>query len=330
MHYMETVKDTALRGQLLDRRQKLQSAISEYDTNEHLENLLHEVDSALEKMDKGTFGLCETCDEPIEQDRLVVDPLICNCLDHLTSAEKRFLEDDLDLACQIQNTLLPKQNLSVHGWNTAYHHESVGPVSGDYCDLIIPESSDGSLFFLIGDVTGKGVAASILMAHLHAIFRSLMNASLPVDKLVKQANRIFCEATMSTHFATLVCGRANNSGEVEICNAGHCLPLLVRGDKVNSIRSTGLPLGSFCDAHFTSEKITIAAGDTLALYTDGFSEAWNTSNIQYGEERLSRVLSKRNALSPKELIDACLKDLTKFRSGVPKADDLTMMVVRRT
>lgn len=326
---MSTVKDTALRGQLLDRKQRLQSAISRSHESEHLVHLLHEVDSTLEKMDSGTFGLCEICHEEIEHERLVVDPLARNCLDHLTSAEQRALEHDLDLAFQIQGALLPRQNFTVGGWTTAYHYEAAGPVSGDYCDIVIPQDEEGSLLFLLGDVSGKGVAASILMAHLHAIFRSLMKDSLPINQLVEQANRLFCEGTMSTHFATLVCGKGNTTGEVEICNAGHCLPLLVRRDRVEIIPSTGLPIGMFCSGQYLSERVTLEIGDSLILYSDGFSEARNTTDIQFGVERLSALVSERRALSPPELIGTCLDELKSFRSGAPRTDDLTMMVVRR-
>jgi len=122
---------------------------------------------------------------------------------------------------------------------------------------------------------------------------------------------------------------ANTSGEVEICNAGHCYPLLVRGESVERIQSTGLALGMFCAGQFSTEKVKLAPGDSLFLYSDGLSEALNKSNIQYGEERLFALLSKRNTVSPRELIDICLEDLIHFRSEAPKTDDLTMMVVQR-
>lgn len=326
---MASVRDTHLREQLLIRRQKLQPVIKESKGTESLVNLLHEVDAALGKMEKDTYGLCETCNEPIEHERLVVDPLIRNCIDHLTPTEQRVLERDLDLAYQIQNALLPRQNLTFGGWATAYYYEAAGPVSGDYCDLIAPYGEDESMLFLLGDVTGKGVAASLLMAHLHAIFRSLRKADLSVRQLVEQANRLFCEGTMTTHFATLVCGMAHPSGEVEICNAGHCFPFLMQGSSVERIPSTGLALGMFCTEQFSTEKIKLATGDYLFLYSDGLSEARNKSNVQYGEERLPVLINKRSGISPQELISGCLEDLTNFRSGAPKTDDLTMMVIRR-
>lgn len=324
------VRDTHLRGQLLDRRKMLQTAMSKSETTESVVHLLHEVDAALEKMAKGTYGLCETCHEPIENERLVTNPLIRNCIEDLTAEERRTLEHDLDLAYQIQTALLPKQNLKVGEWSTAYHYEAAGPVSGDYCDLIIPHDKDGSLLFLIGDVTGKGVAASILMAHLHAIFRSLVKLDLRLDQLMERANRLFCEGTMMTHFATLVCGRAYMSGEAEICNAGHCFPFLMNGDTVTRIPSNGLPLGVFNSERFSTMKVKLAPKDSLFLFSDGLSEARNKSNIQYGEERLSTLIGSRNGISPEALIGVCLEDLKVFLSGAPKTDDLTMMVVQRT
>ena len=326
---MDNARDAQLREQLFTRKRRLEGAIEKSKGDESLVNLMHEVDVALEKMDKGTYGLCEICHEPIEHERLVVDPIIRNCIDHLTPAEQHLLERDLDLAYQVQNTLLPRQNLTFGGWTTAYYYEAAGPVSGDYCDLIAPYREDESMLFLLGDITGKGVAASLLMAHLHAIFRSLMKAKLTVNQLVEQANRLFCEGTMSTHFATLVCGMANTSGEVEICNAGHCFPFLVQGNRIERIPSTGLALGMFCTEQFSIEKVKLGLGDSLFLYSDGLSEARNKSNIQYGEERLTALISKRSAASPQELINSCLQDLTNFQSGAPKTDDLTMMVIRR-
>jgi sigma-B regulation protein RsbU (phosphoserine phosphatase) len=291
--------------------------------------LLHEVDTALERMENGTYGICETCHDPIEQERLAVDPLLRNCIEHLSAAEQRALERDLDLAFQIQQGLLPKNDLRYDGWSAVYHYEPAGAVSGDYCDIIIPDSTDGSLFFFVGDVTGKGVAASILMGHLHAMFRSLLIANLPLGELVARANRIFCEGTTTSHFATLVSGRANAQGEVEVCNAGHPSPLLVRHNGVEPIASTAPPIGLFCSGEFPTSKFTMSTGDSLVLYTDGLTESRSTSQKEYGEERLSALLRAHAASSPRELLGAILHDVHAFRGKASKTDDLAILVLRR-
>lgn len=326
---LNITRDTALQQQLLSRRDRLKESIHEMQNPDEIVLLLREVDAALERMDKGTFGVCETCHESIENDRLLVDPLCRNCLDHLSDKERKAMERDLDLAYEVQRGLLPKPDLAVEGWQVSYHYDPAGSVSGDYCDIITPEGAPGSFYFLVGDVTGKGVAASLLMSHLHATFRSLATTRLAVHELVQRANRIFCEGTLSTHFATLVCGRAEANGEVEICNAGHCLPLHVRKDGVRSLPSTGLPLGLLCDSSYTSVRASLASGDSLLLYTDGLSEARDIGGRQYGDERLFALAGRLGALAPKPIINAYLEDLRSFRPGVQRADDLTLMVVRR-
>jgi sigma-B regulation protein RsbU (phosphoserine phosphatase) len=326
---MEEARDIDLKEQILQRREKLQAALSKSGRNESLIKLLHEVDVALEKMQKGTYGLCEACHEPIEEGRLPIDPFIRNCIDHLTPKEQRVLEQDLDLAYEIQNVLLPKQNIAVEGWATSFIYEPAGPVSGDYLDIVIPEEEEESLLFLLGDVSGKGVAASMLMANLHAIFRSLIKVDVPIAKLLEKANRLFCEATMLTHYATLVCGLADPSGEIEICNAGHSFPLLIKKDGIERIESTGFPLGMFCGGQFSTKRIKLARGDSLFLYSDGLSEARNGSNLFYGDERLATVIGKNYNMNPSDLIEACLEDLRNFQSGFPLSDDLSVMVIQR-
>jgi len=327
---MATLRHHALREQLLDRRQRLESVIAEFGEAAHLVRLLQEVNATLERMDHGAYGLCEVCHEPIEEDRLVADPFITTCLDHLTAQQRRSLEQDLELASQVQRQWLPKPHLSFNGWEIDYHYEPAGPVSGDYCDVMIPERNGGDFFFLLGDVSGKGVAASMLMAHLHAMFRSLMDVGLPVNQLVERANRVFCESTLSAQFATLVCGRADGAGEIEVCNAGHCPPLVVQGGEVTSLAATGLPIGMFCSGQYAVKTVRLAVGDSLVLYTDGLSEARGRSDAEYGIPRLSMLLKARHALVPQALIQACLEDLTDFRAGAPPTDDLAMMVLRRT
>ncbi|MDH4196035.1 MAG: SpoIIE family protein phosphatase [Candidatus Aminicenantes bacterium] len=316
-----------IQRQLLDKRRQLEEAAAFAAQKNEIERLLAEVDSALERMDKGSYGLCKVCHEPIETERLIADPLLQFCLDHLSPSQQRALEADLELARQIQQKLLPEQDL-VHGdWEVAYHYEPAGLVSGDYCDLI--PANDGILYFILGDVSGKGIAASMLMAHLHAMFRSLMTFSLPLDKIVEQASRVFCESTLPTHYATLVCGKAGPSGEIEISNAGHPPGLWVRRGEIEAIAATGLPLGAFCDEHFSVKNLTLDRGDVLLFYSDGLSEARNKEGVEYGQGRISERVQKSSLLPSSQIIKACLDDLSAFRGGAPRQDDLTIMTIRR-
>ncbi len=326
---METYQQDAIRAQLIDRRHRLSDAIDTSGESAHLVSLLRQVDSALESMNTHTYGLCETCHEAIESDRLMANPLLRLCIDHLTEAQKEALQQDLDLASQVQAGLLPRVELATDGWEASYHYEAAGAVSGDYCELLRPDGN-GDLFFALGDVSGKGVAASLLMSHLHAIIRSLVTAGLPLQQLVERANRLFCQSTIPAAFATLVCGKANTSGEVEICNAGHCAPLTFPGDPPAAAEVGGLPLGLFAESQYSVHKFRLAPGQGIFLYTDGLVEARNTADEEYGLDRLAAVLCSKASLPVRELLRACRQDLTAFQSGVPMADDITLMGIRRT
>jgi sigma-B regulation protein RsbU (phosphoserine phosphatase) len=248
------------------------------------------------------------------------------CLDHLTEPEQRALEKDIDLASRIQGALLPRRSIEASGWAAAYHYEGAGPVSGDYCDLA---ELQGRLHFAVGDVTGKGVAASMLMTHLHATLRALLSPEVALDQLVERVNRGFCESTLPTHYATLVCGRAGGEGEVEICNAGHLPPLLLRAGGAEWIGPTGLPVGISGEARFGVTSVRLRPGDALVLYTDGLTEAPDPSGAEYGRERLRDRLSAHSSRKPQDLLAATLEDLRSFRMGASKSDDLTLMAIGR-
>lgn len=316
-----------LRTDLIDWRKRLETAIDESEESSHLASLLSEVESALHRIQTGSAGICEACHETIEDDA-IKDPIARFCLDCLNAQEQRALQHDLDNVSLVQYSLLPTQDLSVDGWRAYYHYEAAGPVSGDYCDLVSNENGD--LFFLLGDVSGKGIAASMLMAHLHAIFRSLITLELPVDQLVERANQVFADCTMPAYYATLVCGRACRSGAIELCNAGHCPPLLIRRGGVTSIDATGLPIGIFCREQYSAREFQLEPGDSLLLYTDGLTESRDPVEAEYGSERLSKMVSAKHSFAPQALTAACLDDARSFRAGQPKTDDLTVMVIQRT
>ena len=315
-----------LRSDLIDWRKRLETAIDDSADSSHLTSLLSEVDLALQKMQTGTAGICEVCDEVIDR-TATKDPIARFCLDCLNEQEQRALQNDLDTVSLVQYSLLPTQDLKVDGWRAYYHYEAAGPVGGDYCDLVSNENGD--LFFLLGDVSGKGIAASMLMAHLHAIFRSLITLDLPVEGLVERANQVFTNCTMPSYYATLVCGRARRSGAIELCNAGHCPPLMIRGGDVTSVNATGLPVGIFGQERYSASEIQLEPGDSLLIYTDGLTESRSPYDAEYGADRLSRIVSAKHTLEPKPLTAACIEDARSFRGGQPKSDDLTVMVIQR-
>jgi sigma-B regulation protein RsbU (phosphoserine phosphatase) len=328
------VTDPYLREQLEKRRAVLKTAISSLPVVEaprgaRLVELLQEVDSAVQRMDEGTYGICEACHDTVEKERLIADPLVRLCLDHLTSDEQRALERDLELASQVQRGLLPQIDTRFGDWHIHYQYKPAGIVSGDYCDLIAPAKEDGKLIFLLGDVSGKGVAASLLMTHLNAMFRSLARIDLELDKLLEVANHLFCESTIAGQYATLVCGRVSKTGEIEIGSAGHPPALLVSQNGVKQIGATGLPLGMFSTSRYTVHRIRMDPRDSLLLYTDGISEARNHSGNEYGIGGLSLAAASRHGWSSNELVSACVNDIERYSFGTRQADDQTLMAVHK-
>lgn len=314
-----------LHGQLEERKRRLETAITLTPQGAKLEALLLEVDSALDRFAAGTFGRCETCHDTVERERLLADPLVRYCLDHLNELERDVLQRDLDLASDLQRSLLPLADLKVDGWETSYHYAPVGPVSGDYCNLY---PFDGQLFFVLGDVSGKGVAASMRMTQLHALFRSLIGLGLPLAEIVVSVNRFLCDSALAGQYATLVCGHAKPGGNVELFNAGHLPVIAVQEGGVRLLESTALPLGMFREASFTSASLKLSAGDMFFLYTDGLSEA-RGENGEYGIERVTNLVGRQASCSAAGLISECLKDLRGFADAGPGMDDVTLLAVRR-
>jgi sigma-B regulation protein RsbU (phosphoserine phosphatase) len=321
---MAATEMSFLHGQLKERKQRLETAITLSPHDANLEALLSEVDSALGKFAAGTYGLCETCHDTVEQDRLLADPLIRYCLDHLTEQQRAALQHDLDLASELQRRLLPPSDLKAAGWETSYHYAPAGPVSGDYCDLY---PYNGQLFFMLGDVSGKGVAASMRMTQLHALFRSLIGMDLPLREIVVHINRFLCDSALAGQYATLVCGRANGDGDVEFFNAGHLPVVVVQEGSIRQLESTSMPLGLFREASFSSAHLQLCKGDIFFLFTDGLSEA-RGENDEYGLDRVMHLVGLRASCSASGLISACLDDLRGFVGTNPGVDDLTLLAIR--
>ncbi|MGC1686618.1 MAG: SpoIIE family protein phosphatase [Candidatus Acidiferrales bacterium] len=325
---MASISDGYFKTELETRRRRLTSAIETTPTVE-ISKLLAEVDSALERLAVGTFGICETCHDTVEFERLAADPLVRFCLDHLTIKERRALEQDVETAASIQRSLLPPAEIRSAGWHFHYRYKPAGVVSGDYCDVIQSGHGDGAVVFLLGDVTGKGLSASMLMAHLHAMFRSLIPLERPIAHVLELANRLFCESTIGGLYATLVCGRASRNGDVEIGSAGHP-PVWVTGcANAKSIDATGLPLGMFSSAEYTTETLRLEPAQSLVLYTDGLSESRDAEGTEYGDRKLREFVETQYHLNPVEFSAAFLNDLQNHSADGQPSDDLTLMVIRR-
>ena len=233
-------------------------------------------------------------------------------------------ETQLTAAARLQHALLPPSPFTRGGWTAAHHFAPAGPVGGDIVDLI---PAGDRLYFLLADVSGKGVGASLVTAYLHAIFRSLVPVGLPLEQLMARASALLCSSTLPAQYATLVCGYAGPDGRVTIANAGHPPPLAIGRAHQTRIVATGTPAGLFCDSTYSTATLTLADGDTLLMYSDGVTEATGADGDDYGLQRLQRAAAAASG-SPAEVLAALMNDHAAFTAATAE-DDVTLLAIRR-
>jgi sigma-B regulation protein RsbU (phosphoserine phosphatase) len=316
---------SSLRDALMQRRQRLVAAASRSDERQITE-LLSAVDDALGRFDDGIYGVCTACHDPIERDLLARDPLVRVCLECLSADARRALERDLEHAAAIQSRLLPPRDFAGDGWEGHYVYHPHGAVSGDFCD-VIPDGD--TTLVLVGDVSGKGVAAALLMSHLSAVFRGLAGSGSDLAGVMGRANRMFGSAIPPGSFATLAAARLGPDGAIEISNAGHVPPLYHNG-RVHRLPPDGVPLGLFCESVYTTQSLRLQPGERLVLATDGLIESTGPESTEYGLEALAAAIAENPDAAPRELASLLVDRVRRFREGRPASDDTAVMVVRRT
>jgi serine phosphatase RsbU (regulator of sigma subunit) len=246
------------------------------------------------------------------------------------AAERRRLHEEVKLARQIQVALIPDSLPPVPGYEIYGGNQPSQGVSGDYYEVI--ERLDGrECVFFIADVSGKGIAASLLTAYIEALSSAPIEDGLPPDQVFARVSRRLYRRTPHERFATAFLAILNPaSGTVRFANAGHNPALLVRRDgTIERLSSTGLPLGLLPLAEYECTEIALMTGDTLVTYTDGITEATNTKKEEYGTERLEALCHEHLGLDLGALAAALEEDLQQFVAGEPFADDRTLVMLRR-
>jgi len=315
-----------LRDELSARRARIADALQVAPGNTELRRLLTAVDAALERIEGRAHGLCEVCHALTEREPLLADPLMRFCVGHVLHEPETELEHDYSVATKIQVGLFPPREVLGAGWRAVYHHERVGPVNVDYCDLL---DAGQNLYFVAGHTINMGVASSMLMAQLHASFRALMALQPSLQSIMERSSRMYCGSTLPSHFGTLVCGKANPSGEVELCNSGHLPVFLTRGSQVRTLNPTSGPVGLYYDERFAVKKVRLAPGDTMVVCTDGVAAARDEHATAYGIDRLAELLEEHHTAPPDRLLQHFREDLELYRGMARPVDDLTMMVLRK-
>jgi len=244
-------------------------------------------------------------------------------------AERRAAQE-LEIAKQVQARLFPQTLPPLQTLEYAGICIQARAVGGDYYDFL--DLGRGSLGIVIADTSGKGIAAALLMANLQANLRSQSAIAFDEpERFLQSVNRLFCENTTDSAYATLFFGQyEDHTRRLRYANCGHYSGILLRGEGAREeLISTGTVLGLFPQWSCSIEQRQLARGDLLALYTDGVTEAFNSGGEEFGAARLIEALQQNRHLSPKELLSKIVRDVQQF-SPQEQHDDITLMALKRT
>ena len=248
-----------------------------------------------------------------------------------TTAAKASIESELKIAHDIQMSMLPKDYPAFPDRHDIDIYGQVMPakaVGGDLYDFFI---SDEKLFFCIGDVSGKGVPASLVMAVTRSLFRNISAYTQEPNHIVLALNDALSSNNDTGMFVTLFLGVLDlATGELHYCNAGHNPPLLLTADEASVIPcDANLPAGAISGWMFTEQRLQLHSGDSVFLYTDGLNEAEDIHLQQFGMERIMQV-AKAASWQPQALIEAMTTSVHQFVGGAEQSDDLTMLALQYT
>ncbi len=243
------------------------------------------------------------------------------------SLEKRRMEQDMQVAAEIQTNLLPRGAPEVAGYGLVGSNRPCRTVGGDYYDFA--EEGEGILLAL-GDVSGKGTGAALLMTVLRASVRAHWSGSDPAES-VARINRTVYQNTPTNKYITFFMAQLDPpSGRLAYVNAGHNPPLLVREDgNTETLSVGGMALGLFDDVAYEQGSVSLEPGDSLIVYSDGVTETWNTRDEEFGEEGLEKSAVANRELEAGLLQEEILKELEHFEGGAKATDDRTLVVLKR-
>ena len=251
---------------------------------------------------------------------------------HEEEIKRQRLEEELAIGHQIQLSLLPERFPEIPGWEIAAVYRSARQVGGDLYDIFVSPDEPHKLRMVIADVTGKGVPAALFMASSRTAIRTQSSNGRGPAATLRRANRfitrdIQSRLFLSAFYATL----DTRDGSLVFANAGHDWPLLLHGDSgdIEQLKATGFVLGAFPDINLEEGRTEVKPGDKLVFYTDGITEARNSEDSLFGEERLSELLAQNAGSSAQQLLDLIVESVERFIGETPRSDDLTLFVVGR-
>lgn len=329
----ETGEPVILHDAYADRRfDRSQDQRSGYRTRSMLcvpiENRAHETVGVLQLLNKlhGSFGPRDLEFLDAISDHMAI--AMENARMHLELIEKQRMERELQLGREIQNRLLPSPPQDISGVEIAARNVPCFEVGGDYFDFI--EFSDGDLGIAIGDVSGKGVGAALVMSSLQSALRVAAPIETDLARLIARLNSLLFRSTSGRKYVTFFFARFTPStGTLRYVNAGHNPPFIVNSGQLQPLPATGRPIGLMADIPYAEEQAQLPPGAALVLYTDGLNEAATSDDEEFGMERLQNEIARAAETAPQQWIEEMLGRVEEFEAGAPSTDDKTVVVLRR-
>ena len=294
-----------------------------------VEDHLHVIDESLQKIEAGTLGICEICHEAVDDELLTMDYTATVCLGHFSEEELRQLESELEMSQVVQRALLPQRAPRIPGLNIAAFSRPAQIVGGDYFDFV--PFKDGGHGFVMADVSGHGVSASMLMTSLQTAFHTLVPAADSPLEVLERINHLYMHNINFTTFVTIFFGKLDPTTRTfTYANAGHNSAYLLRGaDKEEVLlHPTGPAIGLMEGFLVHEEQVQMNPGDTLVLYTDGVTEAANRDGSQLGIDGLAKVIRDNSEMTAEQLIQRILKEVNTFTDGIQPLDDTTLVICK--
>jgi sigma-B regulation protein RsbU (phosphoserine phosphatase) len=271
--------------------------------------------------------------------------LLAHSFNHMTASierlleevvEKKRLEQELEIAREVQATLFPKQLPHPPGMTVFGGCKAARTVSGDYYDFIVEDETH--LNIVVGDISGKGISAALLMANLQAAMRSQLLAHKNEDAasigqslaaVMTHLNRQIYLNSPPEKYATLFLSRYDaDARRLWYCNAGHPPPIVLDAQGIRTLEATGTVVGLLPDAVYQAKCIDLTPGTLLAIFTDGVTEAVNGADVEFGDKQLLEALQQSRARAPEAIWDHVLSKVGEWQGGLPQHDDITLIVAK--
>jgi steroid delta-isomerase-like uncharacterized protein len=242
--------------------------------------------------------------------------------------ERERIEQELQVACQIQQALLPEATPELYGWQLAAYYKPAREVGGDFYDYL--ELEDGHLGLVVGDATGKGMPAALVMATTRGMIRAVAQSLDSPGEVLARVNNALYPDIPSEMFVTCFYAILDpESGRLHYANAGHDLPyLLHHSEGTHELRATGMPLGLMPEMSYEEKEAVLREGDSVLFYSDGLVEAHDPHYEMFGFPRLGALIAEHGEES--SLVDSLLEELYSFvGEGWEQEDDITLLTLKR-